>query len=221
MANRRLVVFSEVGESLQTVSAWFPVEQFKIFRQRPSAELQATWQSDPELCERMQHVQLIGKTMGLSPQSADGYFRPAAGPGWALVGDARHYKDPASGQGLHDALYSVQQLLVAIEATTGGEPLTSGVAQHRWPQVIAAMQRKSDRELMPMYNYTYTFAEGLTRPPTYLEHALLRAIAENPRITRRFLGIVTGATDVRAFNRAAPFYMLRSLLSGRRCRGWS
>lgn len=58
----------------------------------------------------------------------------------------------------------------------------------------------------------YTFAEGLTRPPTYLEHALLRAIAENPTLTQRFLGIMTGATSVTSFNRLAPLYMLRGLL---------
>ena len=72
-------------------------------------------------------------------------------------------------------------------------------------------QRRSDRELMPMY-ITYTFAEGLTRPPTYLEYALLRAIAGNPAITQRFLGIMTEATSVTTFNRLAPLYILRGLL---------
>ena len=52
----------------------------------------------------MQHIQIVGKIKGLSPQSAHGYFRPTGGPGWALIGDARHFKDPASGQGIHDAL---------------------------------------------------------------------------------------------------------------------
>ncbi len=203
---------SEVGDGLQTISAWFPVQQFPLFRQKPATRLQETWQSSPELAERMAHIQLVGKTMGLSPQSADGYFRPTGGPGWVLVGDARHYKDPASGQGLHDALYSVQQLLGAIESVTGGNPLTLHAAQSAWPRAMTIMQRRSDRELMPMYTFTYTFAEGLTRPPTYLEHALLRAIAENPAITQRFLGIMTGATSVTAFNRLAPLYMLRGLL---------
>lgn len=33
-----------------------------------------------------------------------GYFRQSAGPGWALVGDAGHFKDFATGQGISDAL---------------------------------------------------------------------------------------------------------------------
>jgi 2-polyprenyl-6-methoxyphenol hydroxylase-like FAD-dependent oxidoreductase len=33
-----------------------------------------------------------------------GFFRRAAGPGWALVGDAGHFKHPASAQGISDAI---------------------------------------------------------------------------------------------------------------------
>jgi uncharacterized protein (TIGR03083 family) len=33
-----------------------------------------------------------------------GYYRAAAGPGWALVGDAGHFKHPATAQGIGDAV---------------------------------------------------------------------------------------------------------------------
>ncbi|MGI8805626.1 MAG: NAD(P)/FAD-dependent oxidoreductase [Thermoleophilaceae bacterium] len=36
--------------------------------------------------------------------SRDGFFRQSAGPGWVLVGDAGHFKDPTPGQGISDAL---------------------------------------------------------------------------------------------------------------------
>lgn len=206
-ANNRMVVFSEVGDGLQVMSAWFPVSQYSAFQRDPTGELRATWASVPELRDRMAGVELLGKTMGLAPQ--EGYFRPAGGPGWALVGDARHFKDPASGQGLHDALYTVQRLAATIAAATGGAPPQSDVEHEQLQTEIARMQRASDRELAPMYDFTYTFAEGLVRPPTRLERLLLRAVAGDPRITQSFLGIPCGATDVRAFNRAAPLYLLR------------
>jgi flavin-dependent dehydrogenase len=44
-----------------------------------------------------------------------------AGPGWALVGDAGHYKDPALGQGIADAFLSAQLL---TEVASRGAPLT-------------------------------------------------------------------------------------------------
>jgi 2-polyprenyl-6-methoxyphenol hydroxylase-like FAD-dependent oxidoreductase len=38
------------------------------------------------------------------------YFRPATGPGWALAGDAGHFKDPIIGQGMRDAMWSGRTL---------------------------------------------------------------------------------------------------------------
>ena len=208
-AQSRMVVFSAVGDGLQVMSAWFPVSQYAAFQRDPAGELRATWESLPELRERMAGAELLGKTMGLAPQ--EGYFRPAGGPGWALVGDARHFKDPASGQGLHDALYTVQRLVEAIAAATGGTPLRDEEDRRRFQAEIARAQIISDRELKPMYDFTYTFAEGLVRPPTLPERLLLRAVAGDPRLTQRFFGITSGTTDVRTFNRAAPLYLLRGL----------
>ena len=38
------------------------------------------------------------------------FFRQAAGPGWALVGDAAHHKDPLAARGIADALLGAQLL---------------------------------------------------------------------------------------------------------------
>jgi 2-polyprenyl-6-methoxyphenol hydroxylase-like FAD-dependent oxidoreductase len=46
-----------------------------------------------------------------------GFFRQAAGPGWALVGDAGHFKNPSTAQGISDAIE--QALHVAGELTAG------------------------------------------------------------------------------------------------------
>ncbi len=208
-ADHRLVVFSHTGEGVQVISAFFPVTQYSKFQHRPAAELKATWECAPLLRGRLDHLRLHGKVMGLAPQP--GYFRPAGGPGWALVGDAAHFKDPASGQGFHDALFTVQQTLAALDRLTGGNPLTAQAAGNEWVRAAASMQKARDKALQPMYAFTYQFGESLTREPTRLERALLRTIARDPKVTRRFFGITSGATDVRAFNRAAPWYLLRGL----------
>jgi len=49
-----------------------------------------------------------------------GYFRRSAGPGWALCGDAGHFKDPTLGQGISDALRQVDRLAGAVESGLGG-----------------------------------------------------------------------------------------------------
>jgi flavin-dependent dehydrogenase len=43
-----------------------------------------------------------------------GYLRRAAGPGWALVGDAGYYKDPLSTHGITDALRDAELLAHAV-----------------------------------------------------------------------------------------------------------
>jgi 2-polyprenyl-6-methoxyphenol hydroxylase-like FAD-dependent oxidoreductase len=50
-----------------------------------------------------------------------GFFRQANGPGWALVGDAGHFKNPSTAQGISDAIE--QALHVAGELTGPAESL--------------------------------------------------------------------------------------------------
>lgn len=47
-----------------------------------------------------------------------GYLRDAAGPGWALVGDAGYFKDPITAHGITDALRDAE--ILARVVTAGG-----------------------------------------------------------------------------------------------------
>ncbi|HEX6602307.1 MAG TPA: NAD(P)/FAD-dependent oxidoreductase, partial [Solirubrobacterales bacterium] len=56
--------------------------------------------------------------ISLAPETMlRGFFRQANGPGWALVGDAGHFKNPSTAQGISDAIE--QALHVAGELTAG------------------------------------------------------------------------------------------------------
>jgi hypothetical protein len=48
-----------------------------------------------------------------------GFFRQACGPGWALVGDAGHFKHPVTAQGISDA---VEQAWFVADALLGADP---------------------------------------------------------------------------------------------------
>lgn len=62
-----------------------------------------------------------------------GYFREACGPGWVLVGDAGHFKDPTPGQGISDALRQAEMLAPAIEAELGDSRHASCIREWaRW-----------------------------------------------------------------------------------------
>ena len=47
-----------------------------------------------------------------------GYMRQAAGPGWALVGDAGYFKDPTTAHGITDALRDAELLSRAVVSNT-------------------------------------------------------------------------------------------------------
>lgn len=220
--NRRMVMITQVEEGTQAIGVYLPSEQYAPFRgqghgsvQHMADELRSTWESTRELHGRMDRVVLGGKVLGLDPRYGAGYFRPAGGPGWALVGDAAHFKDPASGQGIHDALYTVEALVATLGCLTDGKPLTAQEAVHVWPQASRELQRCRDAELRPMYDFTNSLSFMLTHPPSRMNAALLRCIAADPARMEELLGVSTGATDVSAFKRELVADVVRRLAGHR------
>jgi len=70
---------------------------------------------EPELLERAELVTEIT----VAPESLmRGFFRQPTGPGWALVGDACHFKHPATAQGINDA---VEQAIYVAGQLSGGD----------------------------------------------------------------------------------------------------
>lgn len=52
-----------------------------------------------------------------------GFYRTAAGPGWALVGDAGHFKHPGTAQGIGDA---IEQAIFVADAVSRSDPELAG-----------------------------------------------------------------------------------------------
>jgi 2-polyprenyl-6-methoxyphenol hydroxylase-like FAD-dependent oxidoreductase len=75
--------------------------------------------SAPHATEVMKTARLVGRLHGFAGEVS--YLRQPWGPGWALVGDASHFKDPIAAHGITDALRDAELLAIAIdEAMTGG-----------------------------------------------------------------------------------------------------
>jgi menaquinone-9 beta-reductase len=72
----------------------------------------------PELADLLAGASRIGPIRVMA--NWHGYFREAVGPGWALLGDAGHFKDPTPAQGISDALRQAEHLADAVEAGLGG-----------------------------------------------------------------------------------------------------
>jgi flavin-dependent dehydrogenase len=59
-----------------------------------------------------------------------GRMRQPAGPGWALVGDSSHWKDPATAHGLSDAMRDAALLGAAVDRGLRGGDLDGALAAH-------------------------------------------------------------------------------------------
>jgi menaquinone-9 beta-reductase len=108
-----------------------------------------------------------------------GYFREAAGPGWVLVGDAGHFKDPTPGQGIGDAFRQADRLAPAIEDGLGNS--SPDAAMQRW-------WHWRDDDAYEMYWFASDIgAPGAASP---LTTRLMRDVAADPKATRMFFGVL-------------------------------
>ncbi len=82
------------------------------------------------VAEALEGAQRVGKLFGMVHYN--GYFRDPCGPGWMLVGDAGHFKDPSPGRGIGDAFAQVDAAVPAIVAGLGGSPEAQDAALARW-----------------------------------------------------------------------------------------
>ncbi len=113
----------------------------------------------------------IGRVLGLV--RAKFFFRQAAGPGWALVGDAGLFKDPMSGLGISDAFRDARALSAAIVA--GGD----AALEHYW--------RARDVQSIELFEFARTTGDpGYNNPFNRLVFERLAASAE---LRRRIIAV--------------------------------
>jgi flavin-dependent dehydrogenase len=73
------------------------------------------------------------------------FFRASSGPGWALAGDAGHFKDPVTGQGMRDAMFAGRTLAEQVLGVLD-DPDAVDRATRAW-------EAARDRECLPAYHF--------------------------------------------------------------------
>ena len=126
----------------------------------------------PELHEALAGARREGRIYTMA--NMHGFFRASAGPGWALVGDAGHFKDPTPGQGIADALRQSERLAAAIEAGLGGGAGSLDETLRQW-------WRWRDEDAWEMYWFAHDMGAAGPTPPVL--RAAQRRIAADPDLT--------------------------------------
>jgi flavin-dependent dehydrogenase len=154
-----------------------PVERADELR----ADLDHGWDrtvaSIPGLRERLEGCRRVSKVR--SAIDTTSYFRRSSGPGWALPGDAGHFKDPVTAQGIRDAV-RFGRLLGEAAAPVLEDRLGLDRALARW-------ERRRDRECIETYAWTNSLGRAASMTP--VEEELYRAAARDPELATRVLDV--------------------------------
>ncbi|MEU2038830.1 NAD(P)/FAD-dependent oxidoreductase [Nocardia niwae] len=124
----------------------------------------------PGLRLRLRDCHRVGRVRSATRLAS--YFRRSTGPGWALPGDAGHFKDPVTAQGIRDAL-RYGRLLGELAAPALDDPEHLDTALAAWEQL-------RDRECLGVYQWTNRLARGTAMRP--LEIELYRRAAGDPAL---------------------------------------
>src|SRR3954454_14838369 len=154
-----------------------PVARADEFRADLTGTYARTVAAIPGLAARLdgcRQATRVRAATGIGP-----YFRRSSGPGWALAGDAGHFKDPVTAQGIRDALRYGRALGEAA-APVLDEPRALDTALARW-------ERERDRDCLEIYQWTNLLARG--EPMSALEVELYRRAQEDPGLARDVLDV--------------------------------
>ena len=147
------------------------------FRSDLSGSYLQTIGAMPSLAERLEGSRLVTKVRAAT--GIESYFRRSSGPGWALAGDAGHFKDPVTAQGIRDGLH-YGRLLGERAAPLLEDRAKLDLALRQW-------ERQRDRECIAVYQWTNLLARG--EPMTALEIELYRAAATDPKLAQTMLDV--------------------------------
>jgi 2-polyprenyl-6-methoxyphenol hydroxylase-like FAD-dependent oxidoreductase len=171
-------------ENATIVATYFPLDRFDEVRTDPrAAHLDAMATTAGEVFEQLAGGEQLGRLVGTGDQP--NFFRQAAGPGWALVGDAGHHRDTITAQGISNAFLQAELLADAL-----GDGL-------RDPEFRAAGLRtwaaRRDEELIESYYSTLQLAR---LEVTEARLRMLRAIAASPELTADYFAVVAGIMPI-------------------------
>lgn len=115
----------------------------------------------------------------------ENYWYKGMGKGWALVGDAICFKDPAMAQGIHDGIRGAQ--LLADTLNRNKERKKS------WDQIAEEYQEAIEAEFMVRFYMGCELSKN--EPISEQQDAVNKLISNHPSVIEKFLGIYNYANE--------------------------
>lgn len=185
------VVFMPISRGRTSVVVQAQSALFDAVEGKPAEVYEQALRSRPQVARRLQGATQVSGVSGLKRMG--NLFRQAAGPGWALVGDAWHQKDSIDAQGIYDALAGARLLAEQL------------VAWHRdevdWDDAMARYESNATAHFRPMFEATMDRVkrETYSIPPVLVAKTVLRWLLTDPEYKRRFGQLVVRQWDPARF----------------------
>lgn len=144
-------------------------------------------QNIPEVWARLKDAKRVTPVVGV--KGIKNGMRQPFGDGWALVGDAFHYKDPLDGQGIYDAFLESKILAEAIQQWHSGSLTWDQAGQQYKDQAIAATHP------MMLQTVNRVKQELFTDPPPFIIKTMIRWLMNDPAYQRDFFRLLTRQSD--------------------------
>jgi flavin-dependent dehydrogenase len=141
----------------------------------------------PELADRIEAARRVEPFYGMA--DVPNFFRKPFGPGWALVGDAGHHKDPTPAYGISDAFCDAELLAEAVHAGLTGVLMDTALADYEQQRNARAIP-DHEETLMRSRLHSWNTPEMM---------GLRAALRDNPADTRDFLAVIAKAHPREAF----------------------
>ncbi|MGH8973533.1 MAG: NAD(P)/FAD-dependent oxidoreductase, partial [Acidimicrobiia bacterium] len=205
LGDGRAVSAFPTNDDLTCIAVAWPAQEARAFRADVEGNYHATLALAPALANAVRPEARHGHFVTTADLPT--FFRRPHGPGWALVGDAGHHKDPLLAQGIADAFRDAELLAGAIDDGFS--------ARRELTEALADYEARRNRAAMPAHRLATVLAR--LRLPAGLRR-LLRDQAGDQEAIDRFLAVMAGTFPADEFfppeSLAVPSPTLRADAAG-------
>ncbi|OCA84123.1 FAD-binding protein [Bacillus sp. FJAT-27225] len=185
-----MAILFPTNDGNYVVTANFPLTNRRLmakFKRNPEHSLRRLLTEhfpNTTIGERLKAASLVEPIKGLL--GYENYWYKGMGNGWALVGDAICFKDPAMAQGIHDAIRGAQILAGVLIRNRGC-----------WDRIGEEYQQAMEAEFMARFYMGCELSKN--EPVTEQQDAVNKLISSNPSLIKKFLGIYNYANEPAVF----------------------
>ncbi|WP_160723262.1 NAD(P)/FAD-dependent oxidoreductase [Bacillus sp. USDA818B3_A] len=191
----KLAILFPTNNHSYVAVANFPLENKNLmnsFKQNPENSLQrflSDYFPNTTISDRIKDAKLTEPIRGLI--GYENYWYQGMGKGWALVGDAICFKDPAMAQGIHDAIYGAKILADTLIKNRG--------QFDQWEKIADDYQLSMENEFMVRFYMGCELSKN--ELITEQQDAVNKIISIHPSVIEKFFGIYNYANEPADFEK--------------------